>query len=182
MKLLPLSVLLSLLLIGCAASQLSAARNLSPISIAADSAPVCPTAPVVMCVAVTATPGSGLVTATPNATALATSTPRATATETLWPTPTQIVQGATLTPAPPVRYGLYTPNFQQRVRLCGMVSPECPQTAWIGGGTTWAVWSEGGSASGDLWLMIEDKARGISGWVAYRYQGVLYGTYRLDNH
>lgn len=178
------SILLALLLLGCAPAN-SAAR-IMPQSYAAQS---CATAVPVMCIAVTMTPGAsatptrGSIFVTPSATPSPTAL--ATVTATREATPTAIVPGPTWSPGPsptpaPVRYGLYSPNFQQRVRAGPGINNV--QVAWIGGGTTWAVWAEGSTVSGDLWLFIEDRARAISGWVAYRYQGVLYGTYTLDNH
>lgn len=87
-----LSILVSLALIGCAASQLSAQRNIAPANLVAQSAQTCATAaPAVLCIAVTVTPGSGLVTATPNVTPLATVTPTQGQ-----PTPTQIAPQATI--------------------------------------------------------------------------------------
>lgn len=167
----------------------SAAQIPSPVASAQGK--VCPTQPAIVCIAVSVTPGPSMTptasaTVVPSVTATASATPTATigatATETLWPTPTQIVQG-TIGPTQPIRFGLYSPYNQQRVRLCPAVDDiNCPRVAWIGGGSTWAVWAERVTGINSMWLFIEDRARFISGWVAYKLSGIDYGTYVLDNH
>lgn len=164
----------------------SAARIPSPVASA--QAQACPTQAAIVCIPVTVTPGPS-ATPTASATAVpsvtATPSPQATATEVLNPTPTAIVPGPTWTPGPsptpePIRYGLYSPFWQQRVRAGPGLNYQ--QVGWIGGGTYWAVWMESGNSSGDMWLMIEDRARGISGWVALKLGSTYYGNYILDNH
>jgi hypothetical protein len=146
--------------------QLSAAQNLQ----------TCPTQPAIVCVALTVTPGaSPTLAATPTVTTSATAT--ATPTEVLDPTPTQIIRG---TPGP-VRYGIYSPYSQQRVRSCPKANDqECPRVAWIGGGSHWAVWDENYDTPGQIWLFIEDRARFISGWIALVINDYFYGVYTLD--
>src|SRR5688572_26886149 len=135
-------LLLALILIGCASTQPSAARTFSGQQVA-QAAQVCPTVEVI-CVAMTVTPGASATPTrsitTPAAAPSATVTALATVTNEGGPTPTRIVQGATWTPAAPVRYGLYTPYNQQRVRACASTNDsQCPRIGWIGGGSTWAV-------------------------------------------
>lgn len=167
----------------------SARQNISPVASAQGQA--CPTQPAIVCVAMTVTPGaSPTLAATPTVTASATATPspQATATEVLDPTPTAIVPGPTWSPGPsptvgPIRYGLYTPFNLQRVRSCPAVDDiNCPRVGWIGGGSTWAVWAEENTGVNSIWLFIEDRARFISGWVAYQLNGFDYGVYVHDNY
>ena len=176
----PLSaLLLALLLIGCASTQLSARRNIVPQTVA-QSGQVCPTQPAVMCIAVTVTPG---VSPTPTdsiitRTAIPSATAAATATQTPWPTPTQIVGVSSLTPIPrePERGG-YSPYYQQRVRAGPGVNH--PQTGWIGGGSVWQV-EVLEYSTGDKWGLIEDYSRGIVGWVAIIHTGLAYGVFTPD--
>lgn len=160
--------LLALVFVGCATERLSARQTIRPASIVAQSAQVCPTAPAVVCIAVTVTPGvpAQLVTATPHATALATVTP--------WPTPTQIVR-LTDTPVLDTRSGTYSPFFQQRIRAGAGVN--WAQVGWLGGGTVWQVIDVTYYSNGDYWVRVRDSARGIDGWCAVIYTGLVYGVF-----
>lgn len=177
------------------AAVLGYAGGQAPSPAASAQSQGCATQPAVVCVPMTVTPGPSMTptatnTAVPSVTAKpsATATPQATATEVLDPTPTPIVSGPTWTPGPsptqgPLRYGLYTPFNQQRVRACPAVDDiNCPRVAWIGGGSTWAVWAEENTGINSIWLFIEDRARFISGWVAYQLSGFDYGVYVHDDH
>ena len=96
----PLSaLLLALLLIGCASTQLSARRNIVPQTVA-QSGQVCPTQPAVMCIAVTVTPG---VSPTPTDSIITrTAVPSATASAQPSPTMIQTIQPGTNVPATPL--------------------------------------------------------------------------------
>jgi hypothetical protein len=155
---------------------LSARQKVQPVASAQSQG--CATQPAIVCVAMSVTPG---MSATPTATntavpsATATVSPQATATEDFSATPTQIIE--------PFRYGIYSPHSQQRVRICAKANDiECPRVAWIGGGSSWAVWGENRNTPGQIWLLIEDRSRNISGWVALVIDNYFYGTYVLDNH
>jgi hypothetical protein len=161
-----LNVLALAWVVGNSAPQLSAAQN----------SQTCPTQPAIVCVALTVTPGASptLVatsTATASATATASPTITPTATEDFSATPTQIIR----------RFGIYSPHSQQRVRACAKANDiECPRVAWIGGGSSWAVWGENYDTPGQIWLFIEDRARSISGWIALVINDYFYGVYTLD--
>lgn len=168
----PRSVLLWLwlaLALAACASQESARRNMVPLAVAQAA---CPTQPVVVCIAVTATPNAGsIVTPSPTVTA----SPTALATVTPWPTPTQIVQTTAWTPEPAPETGRYSPYYGQRVREGPGVNHA--QAGWIGGQTVWPVVELFRYGNGDYWAHIRDSARGIDGWVAVIHTGLTYGVF-----